>query len=65
MIRSMVAVLTVDRGRAALNSAATGTRSERGGSWIGAAELIRSSYRRARTPHARGRCLGFRCVSLC
>jgi len=38
-------------------------RSERGGSWIGPAELCRSSYRRGRPPFARGRCLGFRCVS--
>ena len=38
-------------------------RSERGGSWIGAAFLCRSSYRRGRVPIARGRCLGFRCVS--
>lgn len=38
-------------------------RSERGGSWIGPAELCRSSYRRGRPPLARGRCLGFRCIS--
>jgi acyl carrier protein len=38
-------------------------RSERGGSWIGPAELCRSSNRRGRNPYARGRCLGFRCVS--
>jgi len=37
-------------------------RSERGGSWIGPADLCRSSYRRGRPPSARGRCLGFRCV---
>ncbi|GAC1335122.1 MAG: hypothetical protein NVSMB14_02440 [Isosphaeraceae bacterium] len=37
-------------------------RVERGGSWIGPAELCRSSFRRGRTPWARGRCLGFRCV---
>ncbi|PYI89711.1 MAG: hypothetical protein DME26_00595, partial [Verrucomicrobia bacterium] len=37
-------------------------RSERGGSWIGPADLARSSYRRGRPPIARGRCLGFRCV---
>ena len=37
-------------------------RSERGGSWIGPAELCRSSYRRGRPPLVRGRCLGFRCV---
>ncbi len=39
-------------------------RSERGGSWIGPADLCRSSYRRGRPPSARGRCLGFRCVGL-
>jgi acyl carrier protein len=38
-------------------------RSERGGSWIGPAILCRSSFRRGRPPSARGRCLGFRCVS--
>jgi acyl carrier protein len=32
-------------------------------SWIGPASLCRSSYRRGRPPAARGRCLGFRCVS--
>ena len=37
-------------------------RSERGGSWIGPADLCRSSFRRGRPPSARGRCLGFRCV---
>jgi acyl carrier protein len=37
-------------------------RSERGGSWIGPAELCGSSFRRGRPPLARGRCLGFRCV---
>jgi len=40
----------------------TGVRSERGGSWVGPIELCRPSYRRGRTPDARGRCLGFRCV---
>ena len=45
-----------------VNRANTGVRSERGGSWVGPAELCRSSYRRGRAPHARGRCLGFRCV---
>ena len=40
----------------------TGTRSERGGSWVGPIELCRPSYRRGRNPEARGRCLGFRCV---
>jgi formylglycine-generating enzyme len=42
---------------------ASGIRSERGGSWIGPASLCRSSYRRGRPPTAKGRCLGFRCVS--
>ncbi|MEP3275640.1 MAG: SUMF1/EgtB/PvdO family nonheme iron enzyme [Stappiaceae bacterium] len=37
-------------------------RSERGGSWVSPTNLSRSSYRRGRVPHARGRCLGFRCV---
>jgi formylglycine-generating enzyme len=46
-----------------VNNTPTGVRSERGGSWVGPASLARSSYRRARAPHARGRCLGFRCVS--
>jgi len=45
-----------------LNARPTGIRSERGGSWIGPAELAKSSYRRGRPPHARGRSLGFRCV---
>lgn len=45
-----------------LNTQATGIRSERGGSWIGPAELAASSYRRGRPPAARGRCLGFRSV---
>lgn len=40
----------------------TGTRSERGGSWVGPVELCRPTYRRGRPPAARGRCLGFRCV---
>ena len=47
----------------ALNGNRTGIRSERGGSWIGPAELCRSSFRRGRPPAAMGRCLGFRCVS--
>ncbi len=38
-------------------------RSERGGSWVGPTDLCRSSFRRGRPPLARGRCLGFRCVS--
>lgn len=42
----------------------SGVRSERGGSWVGPADLCRSSYRRGRNPSARGRCLGFRCISL-
>jgi formylglycine-generating enzyme len=49
--------------RNAWNQTQTKVRSERGGSWIGPAELCRSSYRRGRPPAARGRCLGFRCVS--
>lgn len=44
------------------NTKHTGVRSERGGSWIGPADLARSSYRRGRPPAARGRCLGFRCA---
>lgn len=40
----------------------TGIRAERGGSWVGPAELGRSSFRRGRPPAAVGRCLGFRCV---
>jgi acyl carrier protein len=47
----------------AVNRTRTPVRSERGGSWIGSAELCRSSYRRGRPPIARGRCLGFRCIS--
>jgi acyl carrier protein len=46
----------------AQNRHATGVRSERGGSWVGPAELARSAYRRGRPPTASGRCLGFRCV---
>ncbi|HEX4125258.1 MAG TPA: SUMF1/EgtB/PvdO family nonheme iron enzyme [Tepidisphaeraceae bacterium] len=46
-----------------LNQEPTGIRSERGGSWVGPAFLCRSSYRRGRVPMAKGRCLGFRCVS--
>jgi formylglycine-generating enzyme required for sulfatase activity len=46
-----------------LNSMPTKARSERGGSWVGPAELCRSSNRRGRPPHARGRCLGFRCIT--
>jgi formylglycine-generating enzyme len=41
----------------------TGIRSERGGSWVGPAQLCRSSHRRGRNPLARGRCLGFRCIT--
>jgi len=46
------------------NAHPTGVRSERGGSWVGPAELARSSYRRGRAPEARGRCLGFRCIGV-
>ena len=46
-----------------VNSVETGIRSERGGSWVGPIDLCRPTYRRGRTPLARGRCLGFRCVS--
>lgn len=46
----------------AWNRVPSGVRSERGGSWVGPAELCRSSFRRGRAPLARGRCLGFRCV---
>lgn len=42
----------------------SGLRAERGGSWVGPLDLGRSSYRRGRAPHARGRCLGFRCLSV-
>ncbi|QDT92620.1 SUMF1/EgtB/PvdO family nonheme iron enzyme [Gimesia algae] len=45
------------------NHSLTLVRSERGGSWVGPDILCRSSYRRGRPPIARGRCLGFRCVS--
>jgi sulfatase modifying factor 1 len=48
----------------AQNRRATGIRSERGGSWVGPAELARSAYRRGRPPTASGRCLGFRCVGI-
>ncbi len=41
----------------------SGLRAERGGSWVGPLDLARSSYRRGRAPRARGRCLGFRCVT--
>jgi sulfatase modifying factor 1 len=46
-----------------VNTQVSHVRSERGGSWIGPAFLCRSSYRRGRVPSAKGRCLGFRCVS--
>lgn len=46
-----------------VNRSATEVRSERGGSWVGPAELCRSSHRRGRPPLARGRCLGFRCIT--
>lgn len=52
------------RTRNPLQSRVTGVRSERGGSWVGPAFLCRSSYRRGRNPAARGRCLGFRCISV-
>jgi len=42
----------------------TGIRSERGGSWVGPARLAECGYRRGRPPHARGRCLGFRCAAV-
>jgi sulfatase modifying factor 1 len=51
------------RMRNPLNRTVTGIRSERGGSWVGPAELCRSSFRRGRAPSARGRCLGFRCTT--
>jgi formylglycine-generating enzyme len=47
----------------AVNRIPSGVRSERGGSWVGPAELCRSSFRRGRPPAVRGRCLGFRCIS--
>jgi sulfatase modifying factor 1 len=46
----------------AQNAEVTGVRSERGGSWVGPAELARPTYRRGRPPQSCGRCLGFRCV---
>lgn len=46
----------------AQNAEATGVRSERGGSWVGPAELTRPTYRRGRPPQSFGRCLGFRCT---
>ncbi len=46
-----------------VNQTPTKTRSERGGSWIGPADLCRGSFRRGRPPQARGRCLGFRCTN--
>eukprot|EP00438_Fugacium_kawagutii_P019832 Skav227927 [mRNA] locus=scaffold146:284401:286153:+ [translate_table: standard] len=50
--------------RNAWNSEAGEAKSERGGSWVGPSDLARSSYRRGRTPEAKGRCLGFRCAVL-
>jgi acyl carrier protein len=50
-------------GRNPVHREPTGIRSERGGSWVGPAELCRPTYRRGRNPEARGRCLGFRCIS--
>lgn len=46
----------------AWNDAAGGPKAERGGSWVGPAQLARSSYRRGRDPMATGPCLGFRCI---
>jgi sulfatase modifying factor 1 len=46
-----------------MNRSPTAHRSERGGSWVGPLDLCRPTYRRGRNPLARGRCLGFRCVS--
>jgi formylglycine-generating enzyme required for sulfatase activity len=46
-----------------MNQIVTSIRSERGGSWVGPLELCRPTYRRGRNPLARGRCLGFRCIS--
>lgn len=48
----------------AQNAEASGVRSERGGSWVGPAELTRPTYRRGRPPQSFGRCLGFRCAGL-
>ncbi len=45
------------------NRKGTRIRSERGGSWVGPLELCSPTYRRGRNPNARGRCLGFRCIS--
>ncbi|WP_437187614.1 formylglycine-generating enzyme family protein [Planctomicrobium sp. SH668] len=45
------------------NTCNTGIRSERGGSWVGPVELCSPTYRRGRAPSARGRCLGFRCLT--
>lgn len=42
----------------------SGIRSERGGSWVGPYDLVRSSYRRGRPPKVKGRCLGFRCTGV-
>jgi formylglycine-generating enzyme required for sulfatase activity len=50
-------------GKDPLNTQSTKARSERGGSWIGSADLCRSSFRRGRPPEAKGRCLGFRCAA--
>ncbi|MEW4452161.1 SUMF1/EgtB/PvdO family nonheme iron enzyme [Bremerella sp. JC817] len=46
-----------------LGTQPSGIRSERGGSWVGPAELCRASYRRGRHADAFGRCLGFRCLT--
>merc|ERR1712224_190578 len=47
----------------AWNQAKEDTKVEKGGSWVGPAELARSSYRRGRLAGAKGRCLGFRCIA--
>ena len=46
-----------------VNTIESGIRSERGGSWVGPIELCRTAYRRGRASAARGRCLGFSCIS--
>ena len=46
------------RGKNAANRSPTGVRSERGGSWVGPAELCRSSYRRGRPVTMSGECFG-------
>lgn len=46
----------------AWNKAEEAPKVEKGGSWVGPADLARSSYRRGRLASAKGRCLGFRCI---